>query len=182
VAGLLALMLLTDARRAARVRADGSLVPLAEQDRTQWDRVAIAEGVGILEAVLPRGRVGPYQLQAAIAAVHCEAESWEQTGWMQIVVLYRMLDDIAPSPAVTLNLAVAVAMVHGADAGLRMLDLLLAGTQSGRNHRVHAVRAHLLEMTGRRREAATAYAAAARLTTSIPEQRYLNTKAAQQEP
>lgn len=180
VAGLLALMLLTDARRAARADADGSLVPLSDQDRGRWDRAAITEGTRLLETVLGRGHVGPYQLQAAIAAVHCEAESWEETDWMQIVVLYRMLDDIAPSPAVTLNLAVAAAMVHGPDAGLRMIDPLLNDEmQSRRNHRVHAVRAHLLEMTGRHGEAGTAYAAAARLSTSIPEQRYLNSKAAQ---
>jgi RNA polymerase sigma factor (sigma-70 family) len=179
VAGLLALMLLTDARRAARAHADGSLVPLARQNRARWDRAAITEGTRLLETVLTRGHVGPYRLQAAIAAVHSEAKSWEETDWMQIVVLYRMLDDIAPSPAVTLNLAVAVAMAHSPDAGLRMLDPLLDDPRTRRNHRIHAVRAHLLEMTGRNVEAGAAYAAAARLTTSIPEQRYLNSKAAQ---
>jgi RNA polymerase sigma factor (sigma-70 family) len=178
VAGLLALMLLTDARRSARAHADGSLVPLAIQDRARWDRAAIAEGTGLLETVLPRGHVGPYQLQAAIAAVHSEAKSWEETDWMQILILYRMLDDIVPSPAVTLNLAVAVAMVHRPDAGLRMLDPLVDETHMRHNHRIHAVRAHLLEMTGRNDEARAAFAAAARLTTSIPEQRYLNGKAA----
>jgi len=177
VAGLLALMLLTDARRGARANADGSLVPLADQDRARWDRAAIAEGSQLLETVLTRGHLGPYQLQAAIAAVHSESRSWEETDWMQIVVLYRMLDDTAPSPAVTLNLAVAVAMVHGPDAGLRMLDPLLDATSMRRNHRVHAVRAHLLEMSGRHDEATRAYATAAQLTTSMPEQRYLNSKA-----
>ena len=179
VTGLLALMLLTDARRVARAEPDGSLVPLADQDRTRWDLAAIAEGTRLLEAVLGRRQVGPYQIQAAIAAVHAEAKSWDETDWMQIVVLYRMLDDIAPSPTVTLNLAVAVAMAHGAEAGLRVLQPLLDDGHAQRNHRIYAVHGHLLEMAGRRQEAGAAYAAAARLTTSVPEQRYLNDKAAQ---
>ncbi|WP_088319114.1 RNA polymerase sigma factor [Kineosporia sp. R_H_3] len=176
-AGLLALMLLTDARRAARTAPDGALVPLAEQDRSLWDRAAVAEAVAVLERVLPRGHVGPYQLQAAIAAVHAEAERWEDTDWPQISVLYRMLDRIAPGPAVTLNLAVSVAMEHGPDAALRLLDPLLDDPALRRQHRLHAVRAHLLDRLGRTDEAREAYATAARLTTSITEQRYLNAKA-----
>ncbi|WP_088287949.1 RNA polymerase sigma factor [Kineosporia sp. A_224] len=176
-AGLLALMLLTDARRAARTAPDGALVPLAEQDRSLWDRAAVAEAVAILERVLPRGHVGPYQLQAAIAAVHAEAAHWEDTDWQQITVLYRMLERIAPGPAVTLNLAVSVAMEQGPDAALPLLDPLLGDPAMRRQHRLHAVRAHLLDRLGHTDEAREAYATAARLTTSITEQRYLNAKA-----
>lgn len=175
VTGLLALMLLTDARRAARIGADGALIPLAEQDRTRWDRAAIADGIALVEAVLPAGPVGPYQLQAAIAAVHAEAAHAEDTDWAQIDVLYQMLTDLAPSPVVTLNHAVAVAMARGPAAGLRMLAPL-DGPLRG-NHRLHAVRAHLLDLAGRHDDARAEYAAAARLTTSIPEQRYLNARA-----
>jgi RNA polymerase sigma factor (sigma-70 family) len=175
-AGLLALMLLTDARRPARTAADGALVPLAEQDRSLWDRAAIAEAVAVLERVLPRGHVGPFQLQAAIAAVHAEAGRWEQTDWPQITVLYRMLQRVAPGPAVTLNLAVAVAMTDGPQAGLRLVEPLLADPALRHTHRVHAVRAHLLERQGLLDEARSAYLAAARLTTSLPEQRYLNAR------
>lgn len=178
VAGLLALMLLTDARRAARVGPDGSLVPLAEQDRTAWDRVRIREGITLVERVLPAGRVGPFQLQAAIAAVHAEAGHAEDTDWVQIEALYLMLHDLAPSPVVTLNHAVALAMVDGPTAGLALLDPLLADRSMSRHHRLHAVRAHLLEMDGHVDAARAAYAVAARLATSIPEQRYLNAKAA----
>ena len=177
VAGLLALMLLTDARRAARGRRDGSLVPLAEQDRTRWDQTLIREGIGLVERALPHGPVGPFQLQAAIAAVHAEAARAEDADWAQIEALYRMLHDLAPGPVVTLNHAVAVAMVDGPNAGLDMLDSLLEDGQMRRHHRLHAVRAHLLEMDGRVDEARDAYGTAARLATSIPEQRYLNTKA-----
>jgi RNA polymerase sigma factor (sigma-70 family) len=180
VTGLLALMLLTDARRTARIGADGALVPLAEQDRTRWDRAAIAEGIALVEAVLPEGPVGPYQLQAAIAAVHAEASRAEDTDWAQIDALYQMLADLAPGPVVTLNHAVAVAMARGPEAGLRMLEPL-DGPLRG-NHRLHAVRAHLLDLAGRHADARTEYAAAARLTTSIPEQRYLNGKAGQAVP
>ena len=176
-AGLLALMLLTDARRAARTAPDGSLVPLAEQDRSRWDRAAIAEAVDLLETVLPRGQVGPFQLQAAIAAVHAEARRWEDTDWPQITVLYRMLDRIAPGPAVSLNLAVAVSMEQGPQAGLDLVTPLLDDPAVRRNHRLHAVRAHLLERLGRAVEARDAYVTAARLTTSIPEQRYLHARA-----
>jgi predicted RNA polymerase sigma factor len=173
VAGALALMLLTDARRAARVDARGDLVPLAEQDRSRWDRRLIDEGVAILEEVLPRGPVGAYQLQAAIAAVHAEAPRSEDTDWAQIVVLYAMLDDVAPSPAVTLNRAVAIGMSTGPGAGLEALQPLLDDPAMDRYHRLHAVRAHLLELSGDVGAAEVAYARAADLTRSKPEQRYL---------
>jgi RNA polymerase sigma factor (sigma-70 family) len=182
VAGLLALMLLTDARRAARARPDGSLVPLAEQDRTLWDQTRIREGIRLVERALPTGPVGAFQLQAAIAAVHAEASRADDTDWTQIEALYRMLRDLAPGPVVTLNHALAVAMVDGPTAGLDMLGPLLQDRQLRRHHRLHAVRGHLLEMDGRVEEARAAYAIAARLATSIPEQRYLNTKAAPREP
>ncbi|HEY0166109.1 MAG TPA: sigma-70 family RNA polymerase sigma factor [Jatrophihabitans sp.] len=178
VSGLLALMLLTDARRAARISADGALVPLAEQDRTLWDQARIREGVALIEAALPAGPVGEYQLQAAISAVHAEAARAEETDWAQIQTLYRMLGDLAPSPVVTLNHAVALAMVDGPAAGLRMLDPLLEDNRLRRWHRLHAVRAHLLELDGHGEQARDAYAAAGRLSTSIPEQRYLNAAAA----
>lgn len=177
VTGLLALMLLTDARRAARAREDGSLVPLAEQDRALWDRPRLQEGIGLVERALPTGPVGPFQLQAAIAAVHAESLTVEDTDWSQIETLYRMLHDVAPGPVVTLNHAVAVAMVEGPDAGLELLAPLHDVPSMRRHHRLHAVRAHLLEMGGRVDEARTSYAEAARLATSIPEQRYLNAKA-----
>ncbi len=176
VSGLLALMLLTDARRAARTRPDGSLVPLAEQDRTRWDRARIAEGVGLVEATLPAGPVGPYQLQAAIVAVHAEAATAADTDWEQIELLYRMLRDLAPGPVVTLNHAVAVAELRGPAAGLDMIAPLLEDQALRRQHRLHAVHAHLLERSGRLDEARAAYATAARLATSIPEQRYLNSR------
>ena len=176
--GLLALMLLTDARRAARSAANGQLVPLAEQDRTRWDRTRIAEGIALVEAALPSGPVGPFQLQAAIAAVHDEAERAEDTDWAQIAELYRMLADLAPSPVVTLNRAVAVAMVEGPDAGLAMIAPLVHDSRLRHNHRLPAVRAHLLELAGQGAQAHAAYVAAARLATSIPEQRYLNGRAA----
>ena len=177
VAGLLALMLLTDARRSARIDPDGSLVPLAEQDRALWDEALIAEGIHLVEAALPVGPVGPFQLQAAIAAVHAEATRAEDTDWPQIEALYDMLDDLAPSPVVTLNRAVAVSMVDGPTAGLDLIAPLLEDPAMRRNHRLPAVRAHLLELEGRLEEARAAYAQAAVLATSIPEQRYLNTKA-----
>ena len=173
ITGLLALMLLTDARRVARLSAEGTLVPLAEQDRRLWDQAKIREGVALVEAVLPVGTVGPYQLQAAIAAVHAEAARAEDTDWAQIETLYAMLERISPSPVVTLNHAVAVAMVDGPAAGLRMIDPLVRDKLLRPNHRLYAVRAHLLELDGRPDEARADYATAARLTTSIPEQRYL---------
>jgi RNA polymerase sigma factor (sigma-70 family) len=178
VAGLLALMLLTDARRPARLAADGSLVPLADQDRSHWDRALVAEGVALVEAALPTGPVGPYQLQAAIAAVHDEAPSAAETDWVQIEVLYGMLADLAPGPVVTLNHAVAVAETRGPQAGLAMVEPLLDDPALRRTHRVHAVHAHLLERAGRVDEARAAYTRAARLATSVPEQRYLSARAA----
>lgn len=177
-AGLLALMLLTDARRAARADSDGELVPLERQDRTQWDPANIAEGVAIVESVLPRGEVGPFQLQAAIAAAHDEASTYADTDWLQITMLYRMLDRVAPGPSVTMGLAVAAGMAHGPHAGLQVLQPLLTQPALARNHRLHAVRAHLLEMAGARTEAVESYLRASRLTGSIPEQRYLNGRAA----
>ncbi|HST50135.1 RNA polymerase sigma factor [Jatrophihabitans sp.] len=177
ISGLLALMLLTDARRAARIGADGALVPLAEQDRDRWDRGQLAEGIALIEAALPSGPVGPYQLQAAIAAVHAEAADAGHTDWAQIEALYRMLAGIAPGPMVTLNHAVALAMVAGPAAGLEMLEPLLADRRLRHNHRLPAVRAHLLELAGDRDQAQQAYTAAARLATSIPEQHYLHARA-----
>jgi RNA polymerase sigma factor (sigma-70 family) len=173
VAGLLALMLLTDARQAARVAADGSLVPLAEQDRALWDRELIAEGVALVMAVLPEGRIGPFQLQAAIAAVHDEAPTVEETDWMEIAGLYRLLGRIDPSPVVTLNHAVAVGMVEGPAAGLAMVDGLTADGKLHGHHRVHVVRAHLLERAGDLDGARAELREAIRRTTSTPEQRHL---------
>lgn len=177
-AGLLALMLLTDARRAGRTTPDGDLIPLGEQDRSRWDREKMSEGVRILEHVLPRGPTGPFQVRAAIAAVHAEAPSAGQTDWAQICVLYRMLQHLDTSHAVTLNLAVAVGMQHGAAEGLDVLEPLLDVPEMARHHRTHAVRAHLLEMAGRTDEAHAAYRRAAQLTASTPEQRYLLRRAA----
>ena len=179
IAGLLALMLLTDARRAARLDHDGSLIPLDRQDRTRWDHGRLREGIALIEATLPVGRVGPYQLQAAIAAVHAEAARAEDTDWAQIEVLYTMLAEQAPGPVVTLNHAVAVAMVHGPEAGLLMITPLASTRELQHSHRLPAVRAHLLGLAGRPAEARIAYAEAARLATSIPEQRYLNERAAE---
>ncbi len=178
VSGALALMLLTHARSAARVDHTGDLVPLRDQDRSRWDRSLVAEGVRILEEVLPRGSTGRYQLQAAISAVHDEAGSWEDTDWPQIALLYAMLHDVAPGPAVTLNRAVAVAMTAGAGPALAMLAPLLEDPAMRRHHRTHAVHAHLLEMDGDPAGAETAYLEAARLTRSVPEQRYLNRRLA----
>ena len=178
VAGLLALMLLTDARRAARTTAGGELVPLAEQDRRRWDQSAIDEGVALLTRTLPAGPIGPYQIQAAIAAVHDEAASDGDTDWPQIVALYDLLERIAPNPMVTLNRAVAIAMVHGPGAGLALLDTLDADDRMAEHHRLHAVRAHLLEMAGNVEAARASYRDAARRTTSLPEQRYLDERAA----
>jgi len=178
VAGLLALMLLTEARRSARTRSDGALVPLAEQDRESWDGVLIAEGVELISATLARAPVGPYQLQAAIVAVHAEAKCAEDTDWPQVAALYRVLDVVAPSPIVTLNRAVAVAMVDGPQAGLDLVATLDTDDRLARHHRVPAVRAHLLEIAGDLAAARTAYREAARRTTSVPEQRYLEDRAA----
>ena len=178
IAGALALMLLTQAREAARTSEQGDLIPLAEQDRSRWRAEPIAEGAAILEEVLPRGPVGRFQLQAAIAAVHAEAATYEDTDWAQIRVLYEMLDRVAPGPAVTLNRAVAVGMAADPQQGLEIVDGLLRAPRMARHHRTHAVRAHLLELAGDREAAADAYARAAGLTASLPEQRYLNARAA----
>jgi RNA polymerase sigma factor (sigma-70 family) len=178
VAGLLALMLLTDARRDARSRPDGTLVPLAEQDRSRWNRAAIDEGVALVTDALSRTHLGPYQLQAAIAAVHDEAPTTSETDWAEIVGLYELLARFAPNPMVTLNHAVAVAMVHGPQAGLALIESLGADDRVAGHHRVAAVRAHLLELAGDRRAARDNYRVAARGTTSVPEQRYLEARAA----
>jgi RNA polymerase sigma factor (sigma-70 family) len=178
VAGLLALMLLTDARRLARTRADGSLVPLDEQDRGLWDQNYIAEGLALVTDTLSAGAVGPYQLQAAIAAVHAEAARAEDTDWPQILALYELLEGISPNPMITLNHAVAVAMARGPRAGLDLLRTLEGDRRVAEHHRLHAVRAHLLEMAGDREAARDDYLRAARRATSLPERRYLETRAA----
>jgi RNA polymerase sigma factor (sigma-70 family) len=176
--GLLALMLLTDARRPARTGPGGELVPMAEQDRSRWDADAIAEGAALLAGALPRGPTGPYQLQAAIAAVHDEAPSAEATDWPQIVALYELLRQLSDNPVVALNHAVAVAMTEGPRAGLELLGALQADERIAGDHRLHAVRAHLLELAGDRAGARDAYQAAAGRTTNLPQQRYLNARAA----
>ncbi|MCU1487417.1 MAG: polymerase subunit sigma-24 [Actinomycetia bacterium] len=177
VAGLLALMVLTDARRAARTAPDGGMVPLDEQDRARWDRAMIAEGVALVTDALTRTALGPYQVQAAIAAVHDEAPSAEATDWEEILALYGLLERLAPSPVVTLNRAVAVAEVHGPAAGLDLLASL-DDERITSHHRYHAVRAHLLERTGDLVEARTEYLEARGRTTNLPEQRYLTARAA----
>ena len=177
VAGLLALMLLTDARRPARTGPDGSLIPMAEQDRSRWNAGQIAEGVALITEALPRGPTGPYQLQAAIAAVHDEAPDAEATDWPQIMALYELLMRISPNPVVALNHAVAVAMVRGPRAGLDLLAELEADERIAGDHRLDAVRAHLLEMAGERAAAREAYLRAARQTANLPQQRYLHARA-----
>lgn len=177
VAGLLALMLFTRARQSAQTAPE--MVPLAEQDRSQWDRSAINEGVAVLEATLPRGPAGPYALQAAIAAVHAEATTWEATDWPQIVALYNLLAQAAPSPVVTLNRAVAVAMVDGPEAGLREVDLVADDRALRHSHRPDAVRAHLLEMSGELDAAREAYQRAAERTSNGAEHAYLLRQAAE---
>ena len=178
VAGLLALMLLTDARRPARTGADGELVPLAEQDRTLWDRDLIAEGVALITAALQRGQVGEYQAQAAIAAVHDQAPRHADTDWSEILSIYGLLERMTGNPMVTLNRAVAVAMVDGPRAGLDLLDEAGRDPALDSHHRLHAVRAHLLELAGDRPAARVEYEVAARGTLSTPEQRYLEQRAA----
>jgi predicted RNA polymerase sigma factor len=167
-------MLLTDARRPARTGPDGALVPLATQDRGRWDAQAVAEGVALITRALASAPIGPYQLQAAIAAVHDEAARFEDTDWDQILGLYELLDRLAPGPIVTLNRIVAVAMVHGPKAEA---EPALAG-----HHRVDAVRAHLLELAGDHEAAHDAYRLAARRTLSLAEQRYLESRAARLRP
>ena len=173
VSGLLALMLLTDARRVARTTGDGALVPLVEQDRGLWDRTLIDEGMALISSALARTRVGPYQLQAAIAAVHAEASRAEDTDWPQILGLYQLLERLEPGPMVTLNRLVALAMVHGPHAALEQLRSADADPKLSSHHRVDAVRAHLLEMTADLQAAREAYVRAAQRTLSVPEQRYL---------
>ncbi len=178
VAGLLALMLLTDARRAARMNADGSLVPLAEQQRELWNSAQIDEGLALITRTLGKTPIGPYQLQAAIAAVHDEARSGSETDWPQILALYEVLERVSPGPVVTLNRAVAVAMVNGPRAGLAVLGSLEADERMAHTHRLAAVRAHLLELAGETVAAREAYQRAARLTASTAEQHYLALRAA----
>jgi len=178
VVGLLALMLLTDARRAARTNADGSLVPLAEQQRNLWNMAQIAEGVALLTRTLGTPPIGPYQLQAAIAAVHDEAPNAQETDWPQILALYEVLERVSPGPVVTLNRAVAVAMVNGPRAGLAVLGTLDTDDRMAHTHRLEAVRGHLLELVGDVVAARKSYQRAARMTASIPEQRYLALRAA----
>jgi RNA polymerase sigma factor (sigma-70 family) len=173
VSGLLALMLLTDARRHARTTANGELVPLADQDRALWDADKIAEGVALITAALPRGTAGPYQLQAAIAAIHDEAPSAAETDWPQIKALYEVLLQISNNPVIALNRAVAVAMADGPISGLQRLETLATDKQLAEDHRLYAVRAHLLEMSGETAAACEAYRAAARRARNLPQQRYL---------
>ena len=178
VAGLLALMLLTDARRAARSGPNGELIPLDEQDRSRWDAAMITEGVSLTSAALAMGSIGEYQLQAAIAAVHDEAARAEETDWPQILALYEMLLRLTDSPVVALNHAIATAMVHGPNAGLALLAPLEDDERLRVSHRLDAVRGHLLERAGERAAAVERYRAAASKTASAPEQRYLLMKAA----
>ncbi|MEV0349380.1 DUF6596 domain-containing protein [Nonomuraea sp. NPDC050680] len=177
VAGLLALMLLTDARRPARTGPDGSLIPMAEQDRTLWNTAYITEGTALITGALPRGPTGPYQLQAAIAALHDEAPTAAATDWPQIKALYEVLMRLSDNPVVTLNHTVAAAMVDGPEAGLALLEKLAHDARIAEDHRLHAVRAHLLEMSGDHRAARESYEAAAQRTSSLQQQRYLHAKA-----
>jgi RNA polymerase sigma factor (sigma-70 family) len=177
VSGLLALMLMAQARSAARERSDGTLIPLAEQDRRNWDRALLKEGVQLIQETMSRARLGPYQLQAAIAAVHAEALTAADTDWPQILELYNLLHGLAPSPVVALNRAVAVAMVDGPRAGLADLDALAGDRRLAEHHRLASVRAHLQEMAGDTQAALAGYEDAAMRTTSMPERRYLKARA-----
>jgi RNA polymerase sigma factor (sigma-70 family) len=178
VSGLLALMILTHARCLARTGPAGELIPLPQQDRSTWDRTAIAEGTALLTSTLAKGRVGPYQLQAAVAAIHDEAPRHEDTDWPQIASLYSLLERMSDNPMVTLNRAIALAMVQGPAAGLEMLDALDGGGRLAGTHRLDAVRGHLLEMAGDRDGAVRHYLAAANRTTNTTERNYLLTQAA----
>lgn len=178
VAGLLALLLLTDARRGARAGPSGELIPLDEQDRSLWDRALITEGIALVAAAMSRGSVGPYQLQAAIAALHDEAESVEGTDWAHVLALYSLLKRLSDNPMVALNHAIAAAMVDGPAAGLELLRPLDANARIAGHHRLDAVRAHLFEMMGERDVAIAHYLRAADRTKSIPEQNYLTAKIA----
>jgi RNA polymerase sigma factor (sigma-70 family) len=179
VSALLALMLLTDARRPARTGPDGELIPLAEQDRSRWNRRQIAEGTALLDRTMTSGRPGEYRLQAAIAALHDRARRAPDTDWSQILALYDLLERLAANPVVTLNKAVALAIVEGPGAGLDLLATLDGDGRLAGHHRLHAVRAHLLDMAGDTGAALAEYREAAALTTSLPERRYLLAKAAQ---
>ena len=179
VTGLLALMLLTDARRAARATAAGELIPLDEQDRSRWDPALIAEGVALVSKALSSGSIGPYQLQAAIAAVHDEAPNAAATDWPQILILYNLLRRMSDNPMVALNHAIAAAMVRGPQAGLDLLALLDTDPRIAAHYRLDAVRAHLWQMAGDTERAIQHYRAAAERTPSLPERDYLITKAAQ---
>jgi RNA polymerase sigma factor (sigma-70 family) len=178
VAGLLALMLLTDARRPARTDRNGDVIPLADQDRGLWNQDAIAEGIALVTETLSKGSVGPYQLQSAIAAVHDEAKRAEETDWPQILALYGLLERMSDNPMVKLNRAIAAAMVHGPETGLEQLDALDADGRLAGHHRLDAVRAHFLEMAGDHSAAIAHYRVAASRTASSPEQRYLALRAA----
>jgi predicted RNA polymerase sigma factor len=178
VAGLLALMLLTDARRAARTGPNGELVPLGEQDRARWDAAMIAEGVALISGALGRGPIGEYQLQAAIAAVHDEAVRADDTDWPQILALYGVLAALGDNPMVALSQAIAYAMVHGPEAGLAQLDALAHDARLAGHQRLHAARAHLLERAGERARAVAEYRAAADRATNVPERDYLLLQAA----
>lgn len=178
IGGLLALMLLTDARRPARTGPDGELIPLDEQDRTLWDRAAIEEGVALVTASLSRGPVGSYQIQAAIAAVHGEAERAADTDWPQILALYDVLKQMSDNPMVALNHAIAAAMVHGPAAGLALLKPLDHDPRMAEHYRLDAVRGHFFEMAGDREIAIAHYRAAARRTANVAERNYLIAKAA----
>jgi predicted RNA polymerase sigma factor len=178
VAGLVALMLLTDARRNARTGTAGELIPLSEQDRSLWDKQQITEGIALISTTLPKGRVGPYQLQAAIAAVHDEAATAEETDWPQILALYEFLGRMSDNPMVRLNHAIAASMVHGAAKGMELLETLNSDHRIAKHHRLDAVRAHLLEQIGDRKRAIELYRAAAGKTGSLPERNYLLTQAA----
>jgi RNA polymerase sigma factor (sigma-70 family) len=178
VMGLLALMLLTDARRAARTNPTGELTPLDEQDRSLWDRQMIAEGAAIVTTAIAQGAVGEYQLQAAIAALHDEASDIQSTDWPQILSLYSILMRMSDNPMITLNHAVATAMVHGPRAGLVLLEPLQKDERMSSTHRLDAVRAHLLERANDRDEASASYLAAAAKTSSLPERNYLMMRAA----
>jgi RNA polymerase sigma factor (sigma-70 family) len=178
VVGLLALMLLTDSRRAARTGPGGDLIPLDEQDRARWDRELIAEGTALASAAVGAATLGPYQLQAAIAATHANAERAQDTDWHQVHALYKILERIAPNPMVTLNRAVALAQTRGPRAGLELLAALDDDARLSGHHRLHAVRAHLLEQAGEPQAVRAAYRRAARATASLAEQRYLESRAA----
>jgi predicted RNA polymerase sigma factor len=182
VQGLLALMLLTDARRDARTEPDGELIPLDKQDRTRWDRKQIEEGVALVTAAFSSGAVGVYQLQAAIAALHDEAARAEDTDWPQILALYTVLKGLSDNPMIALNHAIATAMTDSPAAGLQLLEALNRDARMTHHHRLLAVRAHLLEMAGNHQAAIAHYKAAAGRTTSIPERNYLMAQAGRLAP